>query len=252
MKKKQYIAAVACLAAGIIGFGSVYATEKAQERREAEQLADRQEETQEEDEITEEVSGIVEPVQTPDSEETEEETRQQETAAQEDGPEETQEVAAAEPTDGDEAAQETAAIGETLHFEGSESMVWPLEGNVVLDYSMDSTIYFPTLEQYQYHPAIVIAGNVNDKVYIVAKGRITDISTNEVTGCTVTEDLGDGYSAVYGQLKELNFSVGDLVEAGQVIGYVSEPTKYYSVEGSSLYFQLLKDGEPVNPLDYFE
>jgi septal ring factor EnvC (AmiA/AmiB activator) len=73
-----------------------------------------------------------------------------------------------------------------------------------------------------------------------------------VTGCTVTENLGDGFEAVYGQLKELNFSVGDEVEGGQVIGYVSEPTKYYSVEGSNVYFELLKDGEPVNPLEYFD
>ena len=35
-----------------------------------------------------------------------------------------------------------------------------------------------------------------------------------------------------------------------VIGYVSEPTKYYSVEGPNLYFQLLKDGQPVNPMDH--
>ena len=33
MKKQQYIAAVACLVAGAIGFASVYATEKNQEKR---------------------------------------------------------------------------------------------------------------------------------------------------------------------------------------------------------------------------
>jgi murein DD-endopeptidase MepM/ murein hydrolase activator NlpD len=146
--------------------------------------------------------------------------------------------------------QETFA--DTLHFSGEDSPVWPLEGEVLLDYSMDSTIYFPTLDQYKCNPAVIISGEVNSKVYLIAKGIITDISTNEVTGCTVTEDLGDGYEAVYGQLKELNFSVGDEVEGGQVIGYISEPTKYYSVEGSNLYFELLKDGEPVNPLEYFD
>ena len=33
MKKQQYIAAVACLVAGAIGFAGVYATEKGQERK---------------------------------------------------------------------------------------------------------------------------------------------------------------------------------------------------------------------------
>jgi murein DD-endopeptidase MepM/ murein hydrolase activator NlpD len=264
MKKNQYIAAVACLAAGIIGFGSVYATEKAQERREAQQLAEQ--ETQ--DTQTEETSGIVEPKQTGKAQE--EETAQenagesaqnssaedktkasQETALSDDGTTNNIEETASASTDTDEL-QETVSVSDSLHFQGTEDLVWPLEGNVILDYSMDSTIYFPTLEQYRYNPAVIISGSVNDKVYLIAKGQITDISENEVTGCTVTEDLGDGYTAIYGQLKELNFDVGDMVEAGQVIGYVSEPTKYYSVEGSNLYFEMQKDGEPVNPLDYFE
>ena len=117
---------------------------------------------------------------------------------------------------------------------------------------MDSTIYFPTLQQYKYNPAVIIEGEVNDKVYAVAKGKVTDISNSEETGCTMTVDLGDGYEAVYGQLKEPNFAKGDYVEAGHVVGFVAEPTKYYSVEGSNLYFALRKDGAPVDPVEFFE
>ena len=64
------------------------------------------------------------------------------------------------------------------------------------------------------------------------------------------QDLGDGYTAIYGQLKELTFDKGDNVECGQVVGYVSEPTKYYSVEGSNLYFAMEKDGKPIDPTEY--
>ena len=59
-----------------------------------------------------------------------------------------------------------------------------------------------------------------------------------------------GYETVYGQLKELNFAKGDTPEAGQVLGYVSEPTKYYTTEGSNVYFQLKKDGKAVDPKEY--
>ena len=45
---------------------------------------------------------------------------------------------------------------------------------------------------------------------------------------------------------------GDMVNTGALLGYVSEPTKYYTLEGSNLYFQLLRDGEPVNPMNYLE
>ena len=48
-------------------------------------------------------------------------------------------------------------------------------------------------------------------------------------------------------MKKDFLEVGEIVESGQVVGYVSEPTKYYSVEGSNIYFQILKDGVPVDP-----
>jgi len=151
-----------------------------------------------------------------------------------------------------EVAKNVAAAAPSLHFPVEEGLVWPMDGNVIMNYSMDATIYHATLDQYKYNPAIIIAGEVNNKVYSVAKGKIIDISQNEVTGTTVTVDLGDGYQAIYGQLKELNFDVGDYLESGHVIGYVSEPTKYYSVEGSNLYFELQKDGEPIDPIVFFE
>ena len=151
--------------------------------------------------------------------------------------------------------QETAAHSKSavsLNFSPESDLSWPLQGDVILNYSMDQTVYFATLEQYKYNPALIIAGKVNDPVNAAATGKITDISANEETGLTVTMDLGNGYSAVYGQLKEVLYKEGATVEAGNAIGYVAEPTKYYSVEGSNLYFELLKDEEPVDPMQYMQ
>lgn len=152
----------------------------------------------------------------------------------------------------DETTKNVSLTTPSLHFPTEEGLFWPMDGNVIMNYSMDATIYHATLDQYKYNPAIIIAGDVNNKVYSVAKGKIVEISQNEVTGTTVTVDLGDGYKAIYGQLKELNFDVGDYLESGHVIGYVSEPTKYYALEGSNLYFELQKDGKPIDPIAYFE
>ena len=33
---------------------------------------------------------------------------------------------------------------------------------------------------------------------------------------------------------------------------LAEPTKYYSIEGNNVYFELMHDGEPVDALDYLE
>lgn len=137
-------------------------------------------------------------------------------------------------------------------FDENSVLDWPASGAVLIDYSMDQSVYFATLDQYKYNPALVIAGNVGENIGAVAPGIVTAVEQDAQTGLTVTLDMGNGYSAVYGQLKEVPVQVGDYVAEYQIVGYLSEPTKYYSVEGPNLYFKVTKDGEPVNPLDFME
>ena len=61
-------------------------------------------------------------------------------------------------------------------------------------------------------------------------------------------ELGGGYEVTYGQLANILVSEGSYVAAGDIIGEVAPPTKYYSIEGTNVYFKLTKDGEPVNPM----
>ena len=53
-------------------------------------------------------------------------------------------------------------------------------------------------------------------------------------------------------MKDLSVAEGQYVNTGDLIGYLSQPTKYYSVEGVNLYFEMEKDGNPVNPMDFME
>lgn len=147
---------------------------------------------------------------------------------------------------------ETMASADSLSFSGSDVLRWPIQGDILINYSMDESVYFGTLDQYKYNPALVIRGDVNAQVSAAAAGQVVGIETTAETGETVTMDIGSGYQLIYGQLKDLQVSEGDFVEAGDLIGYISEPTKYYSVEGSNLYFAMTKDGAPVNPLNYLE
>ena len=138
----------------------------------------------------------------------------------------------------------------TPNFTESSQLLWPVNGNVLMSYSMDKSVYFSTLDQYKYNPALVISGTLNDNVIAAAPGIVKSIDTMRETGTTVTVDMGNGYECLYGQLKDVQVKTGDYVNAKDVIGYVSEPTKYYSVEGCNLYFEMRKDGQPVNPMDY--
>ena len=162
-----------------------------------------------------------------------------------------QKTAAAIPKDAKETQETSASVKKQLHFSSNDSIIWPVNGDVILNYSMDQSVYFATLDQYKYNPALVIASDVSTKVRSVAEAKVVSISNSEETGLTVKVDLGDNYVAIYGQLKDVEVEKGAYISKGEVIGYVSEPTKYYSVEGSNLYFAMTKDGKPVNPATYF-
>ena len=139
-----------------------------------------------------------------------------------------------------------------LVFSEEDVLSWPVDGNVLIPFNMEQTVYFATLDQYKYNPAVIIAGDVGEEVWAATDGKVTSIREDAQTGTTVTVDLGDGFEAIYGQLGELHVKEGDRIEEGVLIGYLGEPTKYYSVEGCNLYFQLLKDGEAVDPLHYLD
>ena len=161
-------------------------------------------------------------------------------------------------TDAAEAASASIISEQTLMDNGvsyeaqGASLLWPAAGTILIDYSMDGSVYFPTLNQYKYNPALVIGSDTGNQVLAAAKGIVESTYVDEETGTTLVLNIGNGYKLTYGGLKELQAKEGDVLESGAVIGYVSEPTKYYSTEGSNVYFAMTKDGEPVDPVLYLE
>lgn len=151
-----------------------------------------------------------------------------------------------------ETADASAVTVPELNFTEDSQMLWPVNGQVLVDYSMDATTYFPTLDQYKYHDALVLGCQVGEPIQAAANGKVVSISENEETGTTMVMDLGNGYQVEYGQMKELAVEEGQTVESGTILGYVNEPTKYYVEEGANLYFAMKKDGKAIDPMIYIE
>lgn len=172
-----------------------------------------------------------------------EETKTEENKTEEVKPEET------EKKEGVSTAAETV-LAPNMNFTENSLMEWPVNGQVVLDYNMENTVYFPTLNVYKLNPAVAVSAEVGAPVAAAANGKIVSVSENEETGKTVTVDMGNGYQAVYGQLKDVQVQEDAYITAGSVVGYVNEPTKYYTKEGANLYFAMKKDGSPVDPVQY--
>lgn len=144
----------------------------------------------------------------------------------------------------------TQSLLKQLHFSDVTEIEWPTHGEILLDYNMNQTIYFPTLDQYKLNPAIAVKAEEGAPVLAAASGVVYDIIDHTQTGTTVTMELGDGYQAIYGQLKDLTVEEGEMIEQGTVIGYIDTPTKYYSVEGANLYFSMKKNGKYIDPTEY--
>ena len=112
-----------------------------------------------------------------------------------------------------EASEALAAtVQPILNFGDEDQLVWPIVGDILINYSMDKTVYFPTLQQYRYNPAIVISANVGESISAAAEGRVVSVSYDRQLGNTVVMDLGNQYELTYGQLDNITVSEGSYVE----------------------------------------
>lgn len=141
---------------------------------------------------------------------------------------------------------------EGLSFEGMEEVSMPVLGNTILPFSMDTTIYFKTLGTYRCNPGMLLQAPVGTDVASIWHGQVIGIDESREYGTTVTVDLGSGYKAVYGQLQNVNVTLGDEVWKDTILGSVAEPTAYYEKEGSHLYFAMTKDEQPLNPMEVLQ
>ena len=241
--KGAAVATVICFVAVITMVGAFtfrnYQNRMEQELAKAETAAD--EETKENSEET-----ATNEIVLPEAEGTEDAETAEEDAAEDAG------QAANDALPLEDGSAETAGAAADVWFSEESILEWPASGAVLINYSMDKTVYFATLEQYKYNPALIVGGEVGEMIGASAPGVVTNIEQNAQTGLTVTLDMGNGYSAIYGQLKEVPLEVGSYVNTGETIGYLSEPTKYFATEGANLYFEVQKDGAPVNPMDFME
>ena len=152
--------------------------------------------------------------------------------------------------DAEEETSEAISMGfqPELNFNEDSTLVMPLVGDILLNYSADKSIYFPTLKQYKVNPAVMIATAEGTSASAGADGLVKRIYDSPVTGKTIVMDLGNGYELTYGQLKDVFVSEGSYVKTGDILGEVGSPTRYFSVEGTHLYMKLTKEGVPQNPL----
>lgn len=172
---------------------------------------------------------------------------------EEDGADDADETAGDRGLPNDTSEEDDSRTSQThFAYDGKQRLPWPVMGNVILPYSMDTTVYYTTLDQYACNDGLLIGARKGEEVTAVADGRIVNVAQSDRYGTMVTLLIGDNYEIFYGQMGNVKHEIGDEVKEGDVLGLVAEPTRSFVLEGPHLYFKMTYQGEPVNPVDYLE
>ncbi len=171
--------------------------------------------------------------------------------------EEKEEVDSGEVTQVTIQPEEAVEVSPTSAFTGSvlqsgDTLQWPIVGNVLINYSMDQTTYFQTLNQYKYNPAIIIAATEGELITSASAGIVERVFYHEEIGNAIEVKIDDTYTIIYGQLNGISVADGDIVDKGTILGEVASPTIYYAKEGCNVYFELRENGEPIDPMSRLE
>lgn len=129
----------------------------------------------------------------------------------------------------------------------------PAEGEIICEYAKDNLIYSETLKEWITHTAIDIKADKTSVVKASADGVIKSIVNDPRYGLTVVISHDEGYETVYSNLLTAEFVVvGEEVTQGQTIGTAGNTASFESSMESHIHFELLKDGEYLDPTIYLK
>lgn len=122
-------------------------------------------------------------------------------------------------------------------------------GEVTNNYSDAALVWNPTLKHYSTHLALDFTSD-DLNVYAAADGTVKEIGYNQLDGNYVVLSHSDGYVTRYLSLESpCALKVGDKIKHGQLLGKMSASQGNECLDGAHLHFEMLKDGEYVNPLE---
>ena len=129
--------------------------------------------------------------------------------------------------------------------------LWPVQGELERMYDVDHLHYDVTMRDWRTHEGVDIAAPLGETVCAALPGVVTYVQDDGFYGTYVTVDHGDGTSALYANLAAIPaVSVGDWVDAGDVIGAVGTTALCEIGQGTHLHFAVYLDGESVDPMNY--
>jgi len=137
------------------------------------------------------------------------------------------------------AVQQEAYQGRGL-FRLKGSLRLPVAGEVVSGFGASTRREFSQLVTSR---GVTFGAQQGADIVAIGEGRVIFQGSMPGMGEVAILDHGERYYSLYGKLNEVSVKVSEEVRAGQLLGKVGE--------SAQLYFEIRKNGSPVNPQSYY-
>lgn len=123
--------------------------------------------------------------------------------------------------------------------------------SITKQYNSDELQYNKTLNCWEIHKGIDLLAQKGDDVLACYNGTVKNIYSNSLEGTVIEVSHEGGLTSIYmGLDTETSVKVGDEVLSGQKLGKVGLASANETDDGTHIHFELLKDNEKVDPLNY--
>ncbi|MGI5839810.1 MAG: LysM peptidoglycan-binding domain-containing M23 family metallopeptidase [bacterium] len=127
---------------------------------------------------------------------------------------------------------------------GGGTLAWPVQGRITSRYGWRT---HPVSGKRDFHPGIDIGASTGTPIKAAAAGTVTYAGWMGGYGNMVIVDHGSGLETQYAHNSSLTVSVGEKVQRGETIAKAGATGV---VTGPHLHFNIVKNGEYINPLNY--
>lgn len=130
-----------------------------------------------------------------------------------------------------------------------ETMAMPVMGHVLTNVGMS---YSEVYEDFRYNTGVALASKPGSEIKVALPGTVSLVSTTDNGTLQVSVNHGKGWESSYSGLEKVNVKAGQTLEKNQVIGVLGNHIKVNGVAENHLYFKMIKDGEPIDPNNYWK
>lgn len=137
--------------------------------------------------------------------------------------------------------------------EKDPEFIAPVAGGMMKEFAKDKLVYSETLKEWVTHTGVDIMADKTTVVKTAEAGKVTAIKNDPRYGITVIIEHANGYETRYANLLTAEFvNVGEEVAKDQTIGTVGNTATFEVLDESHLHFEILKDGEYLDPAIFIE